>query len=273
VQARQFFYSNNQAPEEISPMRRSWYSLAVFALVLAMAASSCKGKKVEPKAPVQQQQAAPAEPEKPALPATLSFNVDPAAIERGQSTTLSWNSSNAVNVTIEPGIGTVEASGSRTVSPRESTSYTARARGADGKTVVIEKRVTVTAPQAAVERTPETPIEKWFSDKIKDAFFDYDQYNIRPDAQSSLQADANALKERPNVKIRIEGYCDERGSEKYNLALGDMRANAAKEYLVSQGIEPGRIETVSYGKESQTFCEEQNEGCWSQQRRAHIVMR
>jgi peptidoglycan-associated lipoprotein len=252
-------------------MRRSWYSLAVLAFVLLLAASACKKKVIAPP-PVKQQESRPVETPKIVPAPTLSFNVDPAVIERGQSTTLSWNSANATNVTIEPGIGTVEASGSRTVSPRDSISYTARATGADGKAVVVEKRVTVTLPPPPKEAIKETPVEQWFNEKIKDAFFDYDQYNIRADAQAVLQANARALKERPSVRIRIEGYCDERGSEKYNLALGDMRANAAKDYLVNQGIEPGRIETVSYGKE-QTFCEEHTEGCWDQQRRAHIVMR
>lgn len=259
-------------------MRRSRHSLVVFAIVacvLLIAAASCK-KKVGPSVPAGQGQETTAPPETPkTAPApTISLNVDPAVIERGQSTTLSWSSTNAANVTIDNGVGAVEAYGSRTISPRESTNYTARATGADGKSVVAEKRVTVTAPSAAVSSSTNPAIEdaQWFPAHIKDAFFDYDQYSIRPDAQTALQENARALKGRPNIRITIEGYCDERGSEKYNLALGDMRANAAKEYLVSQGVESGRINTVSYGKE-QNFCEEHNENCWSQQRRAHLVMR
>ena len=113
---------------------------------------------------------------------------------------------------------------------------------------------------------------EFFSTSIKDAFFDYDQYSIREDARQALIADARALGGRPGIRITIEGHADERGSEKYNLALGDRRANAAKEFLVSQGIDAGRIDTTSYGKERQ-FCEEHTEECWQLNRRAHLVMR
>jgi len=113
---------------------------------------------------------------------------------------------------------------------------------------------------------------EFFSNTIKDAFFDYDQYNIRDDAREALIADAAALKQRPGIRITIEGHCDERGSERYNLALGDRRANAAKEFLVGQGIDSSRIDTVSYGKE-RNFCEEHTEECWQLNRRAHVVMR
>jgi peptidoglycan-associated lipoprotein len=113
---------------------------------------------------------------------------------------------------------------------------------------------------------------EFFSHNIKDAFFDYDQYNIRDDARAALQADARVLRERPGIRVTIEGHCDERGSEKYNLALGDRRANAAKDFLVSQGIDGSRIDTISYGKE-RNVCEQHNEECWQLNRRAHLVMR
>jgi peptidoglycan-associated lipoprotein len=112
----------------------------------------------------------------------------------------------------------------------------------------------------------------FFEANIRDAFFDYDQYNIREDARVALQNDARVLKERSGIRFTIEGHCDERGSEKYNLALGDRRANAAKEFLVGQGINSSRIDTISYGKE-RNVCEEHNEQCWQQNRRAHFVMR
>ena len=105
-----------------------------------------------------------------------------------------------------------------------------------------------------------------------DAFFDYDSYSIRSDARSALMNNARSLKERPGIRITIEGHCDERGSERYNLALGDRRANAAKEFLVSQGIDASRINTISYGEE-RGFCEESDEECWQLNRRAHLVMR
>jgi peptidoglycan-associated lipoprotein len=112
----------------------------------------------------------------------------------------------------------------------------------------------------------------FFSSNVKDCYFDYDKYNIRDDARDALQGDARALAERSGIKLTLEGHCDERGSEKYNLALGDRRANAAKEFLVGQGISSDRVDTISYGKE-RPVCTEHNEECWQKNRRAHFVLR
>jgi peptidoglycan-associated lipoprotein len=106
---------------------------------------------------------------------------------------------------------------------------------------------------------------------LTDAYFDYDQADLREDARTALAADAEWLKKYPSVQVLIEGYCDERGTGNYNLALGDRRANAAKEYLVSLGIDGSRLKTVSYGEE-RPFCTDSNEGCWQQNRRAHLVI-
>lgn len=110
--------------------------------------------------------------------------------------------------------------------------------------------------------------------RIQDAYFDYDKHNIRSDAQVALQSDANTLteilKQYPDYKLTVEGYCDERGSEQYNLALGDARAEKAKEYLTTLGIPAEQLRTVSYGKEKQ-ICSEHNEDCWQKNRRAHIT--
>ena len=106
---------------------------------------------------------------------------------------------------------------------------------------------------------------------LTDAYFDFDQSDLREDARTALAADAEWLKKYPTVQVLIEGYCDERGTGAYNLALGDRRANAAKEYLVSLGIDPSRLRTVSYGEE-RPFCTESNESCWQQNRRAHLLI-
>ncbi len=106
---------------------------------------------------------------------------------------------------------------------------------------------------------------------LTDAFFDFDQADLREDARTALAADAQWLKKHASVQVLIEGHCDERGTAAYNLALGDRRANAAKEYLVSLGIDASRIRTVSYGKE-RPFCTESNESCWQKNRRAHLVI-
>jgi peptidoglycan-associated lipoprotein len=106
---------------------------------------------------------------------------------------------------------------------------------------------------------------------LSDVFFDYDQADLREDARSALAANAEWLKKYPTVQVLIEGHCDERGTAAYNLALGERRANAAKEYLVSLGVDGSRLRTVSYGKE-RPFCTESTESCWQQNRRAHFVI-
>jgi len=107
--------------------------------------------------------------------------------------------------------------------------------------------------------------------ELTDALFDFDRYNIRPDAMEVLESTASWLKEKRDINILIEGHCDERGTYEYNLALGEKRANASKEYLISKGIAPARIKTISYGEEKPT-CTEQDEDCYQKNRRAHFVV-
>ena len=109
--------------------------------------------------------------------------------------------------------------------------------------------------------------EEEFKASVQDIFFDYDTYDIRADAQATLSQDASYLVSHPDVKIVIGGYCDERGSDEYNLALGQKRADAAKNALVTAGVAANRIRVISYGKEK-PFCTESNEECWQQNRRA-----
>jgi peptidoglycan-associated lipoprotein len=101
--------------------------------------------------------------------------------------------------------------------------------------------------------------------------FDLDQHSIRPDAQAVLQKQAAWLKQYPQVKLLVEGHCDERGTREYNLALGDRRAYAVKEFLVSLGVDAARLQTKSYGKERPS-CSESDESCWQQNRRGYSVV-
>jgi peptidoglycan-associated lipoprotein len=131
--------------------------------------------------------------------------------------------------------------------------------------------VTVTTPPPPPPPPPpKVSDEEQFNAAIKDAFFDFDKSDVRPDAQQALTADADFLKAHPDIKFTIEGHCDERGSEEYNLGLGDRRANSAKSFLTNLGVSADRITTISYGKD-RPVCTEHNEECWQRNRRAHLV--
>ena len=106
---------------------------------------------------------------------------------------------------------------------------------------------------------------------IQDAFFGFDESTLSNDAQAALTSTANWLKQNPQYNILIEGHCDERGTEQYNLALGDRRANVAKQYLQTLGVDVGRMRTVSYGEE-RPFDPGHNEAAWAKNRRAHLVI-
>ena len=106
---------------------------------------------------------------------------------------------------------------------------------------------------------------------LKDIYFDFDRYDLKPDARATLKANADWLKANPSVRTEIEGHCDERGTNEYNLALGAKRAQAARDYLITLGIAKGRISTKSYGEEL-PVCKEQNEGCWQKNRHDRFVV-
>ncbi len=110
--------------------------------------------------------------------------------------------------------------------------------------------------------------------RIEDAYFDYDKHTLRPDAIKALEGDSrelrDILKDYPDYKLTIEGHADERGSAEYNMALGEKRAESAKDYLVQVGIPTQQLNVVSYGKEK-PVCEEHDEACWQKNRRIHIV--
>ena len=109
------------------------------------------------------------------------------------------------------------------------------------------------------------------SGPLKDVFFSFDRYDLEVEARETLKANADWLKRNPAARIEIEGHCDERGTNEYNLALGAKRAQAAKDYLVTLGISIDRLSTISYGEEI-AVCKEQNESCWRQNRRARFVI-
>ncbi len=244
---------------------------------LLLIASGCK-KKIPPPPPP------PPPPVKPAVetPKPVAriefFQVEPSSIQRGQSATLRWNVMGADSVSIEPGIGTVPAQGSRQVYPSDSTTYTLSARSAGGNDSRTA-RVTVTEPPAPpvgptkpMEQTE--PLVQMLERLVSDAFYAYDKYDVREDARSTLTRNADALKQifakYPNAVVTVEGHCDERGSAEYNLGLGDRRSAAARDFLVQLGVPSDKLKTISYGKERQQ-CTSASEDCYQKNRRAHFT--
>jgi len=107
---------------------------------------------------------------------------------------------------------------------------------------------------------------------IGDVYFDFDKSELRPEAREKLSQNAEWMRSNPGYVATIEGHCDERGTNEYNLALGERRASAAKDYLVSLGVGQARLQTLSYGEE-RPVCTESTESCWQRNRRAHFVIR
>jgi peptidoglycan-associated lipoprotein len=233
------------------------WSTLVLVLGTIMFLGACKKK-----------QAPPPPPPPPSAPSpTASLSANPNSIDKGMSTTLTWQTTNATDVSID-GIGAVQPNGSQQVTPSDSTTYHLVAKGAGG-TQEATARVTVNAPPPPPTQASASE-EELFAQRMKDVYFDYDTDAIRPDQQTSVQGDAQFLGQHSGINFTVEGHCDERGSTEYNLALGDRRANAVKGALVAAGVSASRIKTISFGKEK-PFCTESNESCWQQNRRGHFV--
>jgi len=128
------------------------------------------------------------------------------------------------------------------------------------------------APAPAATTARPVPAEFATIPELRDIHFDFDKYDIRPDAARTLDANAAWLKSNGNHLLLIEGHCDERGTNEYNLALGERRAKSAMNYLVSQGVQAARITIISYGEE-RPLCSEHNETCWQQNRRDHFLVK
>ena len=224
---------------------------------------------------------------KRAVAPTVRLTADESAIERGKNTKLRWETTNSKIVTIS-GVGEVSGSGEREISPRVSTTYTATALG-DGGNATASVRVTVTDPPpppiAERPRTvnaPETPkpvnrpIADQFASIMKPVYFDLDKADIRESEQGKLRTLAEWLNRDTNrtIVFKVEGNCDPRGTSEYNLGLGDRRARAVKDFLVSLGVDPSRIETVSFGSEKASGKDEGEAGVvgtWANDRRADFV--
>lgn len=203
---------------------------------------------------------------------TASITADPLAIDVGGSSVLNWRTTNASSVTID-GLGPVNTNGTQTVSPTVSTNYHLTAKG-DGGTVEADVRITVRTPTEPANNSNANAgdvTDAAFHAAVQDAFFDYDSYDLRPDAKQAVSQAAAFLTKHPTIHVVIGGYCDDRGSAEYNLALGENRANSAKTALITDGIAANRIRVVSYGKERQ-FCTEETDACYQENRRAQFTV-
>ncbi len=252
-------------------MNKRKISAVLLSLSLMLFAAGCKKKVPPPPPPPPPAPVKPAPP--PAKPA-IQFTAEPGTIERGQSATLRWEVSDATDISIAPGVGTVAARSQRQVSPDDTTTYTLTARGPGGtETASATVTVTVPPPPPPPPAPPKKSLSELLSSDVQDAYFDYDKSDIREDARAALTRDGDALKrifgDMPDAAVVIEGHCDERGSAEYNLGLGDRRATAAKDFLVQLGVPADKVKTISYGKE-RPQCSEATEDCWQKNRRVHF---
>ncbi len=240
-------------------VNRFFVPVMLFAALVAVSGCKKKTVAVTPTAPPI------------AVPApTAKLSASPSVISAGDNVVLTWSTTNATSVSID-GIGDVSGSGVKTVTPSESTTYHLEARGSGGN-AEADARVTVHAPPAIVKPAASTMSEEEeFRANVQDIFFDYDKADLREDAQAALPHDAAYLTSHPDLKIVIGGYCDERGSSEYNLALGQNRAQSVKKALVNDGIAASRMRVVSYGKEK-PFCTQSTEDCWQKNRRAGFAL-
>ncbi|HXB61761.1 MAG TPA: OmpA family protein [Acidobacteriaceae bacterium] len=241
---------------------RTFTQLAALAAILGIAGCHHKTAAAPEPAPPQETAAAP----------TATLSADPLAIDLGQSVVLNWRTENATAVTID-GIGSVNLNGTTNASPSTSTNFHLTATGPGGSTEA-SVRVTVRIPEVPTAPTAgpaDQTDDTLFHQNVQDVFFDYDSSDIRPDAATSIAAAAAFLTAHPSAKVLIGGYCDDRGSAEYNLALGETRANAAKNALVAAGVDASRLRVISYGKEKQ-FCTDENDACWQQNRRAQFSL-
>lgn len=247
----------------------------VLALGLSLVVAGCTKKVPAPTAPPPPVGTTPTVP--PRSPQIGMFTVEPSRIDPGQSATLRWSTSDATDINIS-GIGSVNAQGTRNVSPGQTTTYTLTAKGPGGdasRSVTLDVRPPAPPARTEAPSVRDTAGSLWNAGYAGDAYFDYDKSEIRADGRDALTKNADVIK---NILGKfgaagwvLEGHCDERGSAEYNLGLGDRRAAAAKEFLTQLGVPADKLRTVSYGKERPT-CTDSNEACWQKNRRAHLEL-
>lgn len=261
-------------------MMKANVKLMLMGMTLAtLIGTGCNKKAPPPPPPPAPKTVTEKVPDAPAKPAILSFAAGPSTVTQGSPSTLRWEVTNATDISIDQGIGTLTAaSGSRSVTPSVDTTYTLVAKGLGGTTsasVTVSVRPAdrpITAPPPPT-KTPTRTFSESVSQDLRDAFFDYDQFTIRDDSRSALTQDSESLKSIlgsfNSGNVILEGHCDERGSGEYNLALGDKRAQSALDFLKGLGVGTDRLKTVSYGKD-RPQCTDATEDCYQKNRRVHF---
>ncbi|MEO8099015.1 MAG: OmpA family protein [Acidobacteriota bacterium] len=267
-------------------MKRLGLSIGLALMIVGAVACKKKTPPIAPPGPVAGGIAGDPGPTGPAPilgdrnPQITSFTAEPARVERGQSVTLRWATTNATEVSLDQGLGVVAATGTRQVSPTGTTTYVLLARNGtntDTRSATVE----VVNTPIPIPQAPKTTSGNGggrtiaiISGEMQDILFDYDMADMRDDARRALNADAALLKEAfaldPRVTFVVEGHADDRGSAEYNLGLADRRAVVVRDQLGQLGIPANRLRTISYGEEM-PVCREQTDGCWQRNRRAHLT--
>jgi peptidoglycan-associated lipoprotein len=247
-------------------------ALAVVALAIA---GGCKKKPQVtnvPSSPMPQQ-SAPAPTGPTGSPVISFFTAEPTTIEGGQPSSLRWAVTGATNITIDHNVGQVSPNGRRAVYPTETTTYTLTAVNEIGKQTASVTVTVATPPPPVQPPVVSKQTAQELIAQLQDLHFEYDKSDVRQEDQALLSSDANTLKtifaNFPNIVVTVEGHCDERGSAEYNIGLGDRRASAAKDALISLGVPGDKLKTVSFGKE-RPLCTDATEDCYLQNRRAHF---
>jgi peptidoglycan-associated lipoprotein len=270
-------------------MRRWQLSILVLVIVGLVGAGcakrpSARQASAPPPAGAATAGAATAEESGPVTPAPSGPEEPAQGGATGGGTTVTRPASVESGIRAEPGRVAPEpatvAPATVAVAPKAEESPVTEAAPSDSGAPVGGSTVTspgnVESPPPAEPAQPEVaaarPVPPAYAARaeLPDIYFDFDKYNIRPDAAQVLDAHAEWLKSNPSWVILVEGHCDERGTSEYNLALGQHRARSTLNYLISRGVQATRITTVSYGKE-RPLCTEHTEKCWARDRRAHFL--
>ena len=269
-------------PAERDPFRFSSRLLFLVLGLLVLAGASCGRNRVPTLPPAAGSAGSgadrtgidAAEPPVASAP-SLEIQVEPPVIQRGGSALLSWESRDAHEVRIDQGIGVVDPSGRIKLFPEETTSYRVSATGPGG---TVERSVTI---EVSADRSGAIHQEDLFPAprgdevplSVEPVFFGFDSSAIDAQNMSILEANARWFSQPENAHVRfvLEGHCDERGTDEYNLALADKRAQMVRQYLVDAGIDPGRMTTIALGEE-RPFDTGRSEESWALNRRVQFVL-